>query len=394
MVTPVVDWSDVDGVLIALEVLPQPVGEVDHESEPHERLLALLPHLYALGVARIRREVFPRDDLQQSAKSGPLFFPTVGFEPVAPEDAAHANGAKPTATERLAGFWTIRTCVGVIGDRTVVTIRLPDLLCTGTPESEPAYRTPLERDLPIPRRFLAGRFPRLSRGPEAVDIAEGIAMHHAATARAVAEKARKALRAAESSAGHMVVDGEQSEASGSQRADALRELERISEITQQIDRQLSRELRRLTDYGDCQHPVGTQADVRFGFALDEIRSLRTELSTTRAAIVGHIQVQDQNERERFQFVVALLGSAILIPTLVAAIYGANVNVPGENSWTGFRALLLFILAFFIIGVLAVNQFWASGWAPRRNWLQKRWIKVAALGVAAISMTLAIIAAVP
>jgi hypothetical protein len=398
MQTPTIDWSDVEDVLAALEILPDAVGEVDHRSDADARLLALLPHLYALGVARVRCEVFDRKDLQQAAGDGPLFFPTVGFEPVEPKDASSRNGADPSRSANSAGFWTIRTCVGVIGDRTVVSIRLPDLLCTGTPGSHPEYRTPLERDLPIPRRFLVGRFPKLSKGPEAVDIAEGIAVHHAATARAVAEEARKALRDVEANAGHLPATGSNGEKSdsgpgdsGSQRADvALRELERISEITHQIDRQLSRELRRLADYGECQHPVGEQAEKRFGFALDEIRSLRTEIATTRAAIVGHIQVQDQTERERFQFIVALLGSAILIPTLVAAIYGANVNVPGENSWTGFRALLLFILASFIVGVLAVNEFWASGWAPKRNWLQKGWIKVVALAVAAASLTSAII----
>ncbi len=57
--------------------------------------------------------------------------------------------------------------------------------------------------------------------------------------------------------------------------------------------------------------------------------------------IGHaITTADQADRERFHFVAAVLASAILVPTLVASIYGANVALPAKDSWRGFIALML------------------------------------------------------
>jgi hypothetical protein len=394
MPTPEIDWSAVEGVLTTLELIPGPIAEIDHESHPSVRLLALLPHLYALGVARIRREVVGRKELtgHHRADEGLLFFPTVGFQRAQPrEDGPAGESAADSAA--LTDLWTVRMSVGVVGN-TVITVRLPDLLCTGIRGSGVSYRSALDADLPVPRRFLAGRFPKLGSGPEAKDIAEAIAIQHAATARAVAEQARTALRAVEVKAGlHLDADTDPAEERLPQPREALHELEQIAEIAQQIDRQLSRELRRLTDYGDREEVVAAHAKVRYTFALDEIHALRSEISTARAAIVGDIQARDQDDREKFQFIVALLGSAILIPTLVAAIYGANVNLPGEDSWTGFIALLLFVISFAVLGVLTVNELWARGWVPRQRWLERVPVRLAAAGLGVVTLILGIVAAI-
>ncbi|MFY9488750.1 MAG: CorA family divalent cation transporter [Solirubrobacterales bacterium] len=47
---------------------------------------------------------------------------------------------------------------------------------------------------------------------------------------------------------------------------------------------------------------------------------------------------------RFQRMITLVGAAILVPALIAGIFGANVRVPGEGSSSGFWAMLLFMVA--------------------------------------------------
>ena len=367
--TPEIDWCRVEPALKTLGVITKGMSDVTPGDNLESRTITILPHLYALGVARVRSELHARDNMGGQKERSLLVFPTVGFHPVE-GDGAHGD---------TCSYWVVRTCVGVI-DKVVVSIRLPDLLCTGTPGPD-QYRTPVGADLPVPKRFFAGRFPQLSGGPSAENVAEAIAMHHSATARAAAEQAREALRAAERKAGAVVAD--EDDARTPRPRDALHELERISEVIQQVDRQLSRELRRLADFDKGTHPAARNAEMRYRFALDEIRSIRNEVATGRSAIVGSIQAREQDEREKFQFIVALLGSAILIPTLVAAVYGANVKLPGERDTTGFIGLILFILSFAVLGVLAVNAMWARGWVPREHW-RGGW-RTRALAIAGVAL---------
>lgn len=392
MQPPRIDWTNAEPVLKELELVPDSIAEIDTDSEAQVRIIALLPHLYAFGVARIRRETLRREKLDHEVGDELLFFPTVGFD--AARDARPENGPPDTVPGRLPSFWTIRTAIAVIG-KVVLSVRLPDYLCTPDPSSDPCYRSPLGRDLRLPRRFLAGRFPGISYGPEALDVAEGIAVHHAATARAVAERARNALRGVELTAGHLDShDGSHAREDG-ERPDprrALAELERIAEIAQQVDRQLDRSLRRLTDYGNREELVAGQARVRFRYALDEIRGLRKEVATTRTAIAAHMQGREQNDREKFQLLAALLASAILIPTLVAAVYGANVTLPSKESWGGLKALLLFIFSFSIFGVLLVAEFWSRNWVLSPRSAKSKVAKGVAIAVAAITLIVALVLA--
>jgi CorA-like Mg2+ transporter protein len=47
------------------------------------------------------------------------------------------------------------------------------------------------------------------------------------------------------------------------------------------------------------------------------------------------------ETERFQRLLTLVGTTVLVPGLVAAVFGANVDLPGKNSLDGFYAMLCF-----------------------------------------------------
>lgn len=70
--------------------------------------------------------------------------------------------------------------------------------------------------------------------------------------------------------------------------------------------------------------------VHYRYALDEIRGFDDDCDLIREIAIARISQRERAEQDRFQFVAAFLASLILIPTLVAAIYGADVKLPGAG----------------------------------------------------------------
>ena len=315
---PVIDWSDVDAVL-------DTVGVGRSNLETHDReLLERLPHLYGRGVARVAREVWGPD----AGTDTPLrFFPTVAFRPI--------KGTEPPQ------FWIVRATVGVIGD-IVVTVRLPDLKST---DKRGVFDYERRGRLEVARRY----FP-MADDLTADDVAEAIGLQQASTARAVSEVLRTRLTAIE-----RAPRGE----SHRKRRNDLEDAGRIVEMTDtlyQLDRQLERLLRRVElNASDVMGRSGApDMAVRYRFALDELRSLEGNGRLASQAIA-------QAERERFERVAATLASVILVPTLFASIYGANVELPGKDSWGGLALLTATIVALAALGLLFIARM-----LPRRS----------------------------
>ena len=100
------------------------------------------------------------------------------------------------------------------------------------------------------------------------------------------------------------------------------------------------EARRVEDFIER-----TLADLR---ALSE--SLLTSLN-----LVATVTASRQSEKaEHFQEVVAAIAAVLLVPTLVATIYGANTSLPGENRWWGFAYMILAMAATAAIALLALK----------------------------------------
>jgi hypothetical protein len=187
-------------------------------------------------------------------------------------------------------------------DATVISVRLPDLLCAGREVREDDPREadfePIPDPVIIPDRF----FPS---DPTAQELAEGIAHHQAATARSASEQLRTHLREVESlpdtepeEAAQTGDEGDHGEARQSTRHKA-REREHqgrklvldMTATVDTLDRQVSRVLRRFGSYGTGSDTSGARASrpglvpqetsLRYRFALDEIRA-------TVEAIVGFL----------------------------------------------------------------------------------------------------------
>jgi hypothetical protein len=317
---PELDWTDVHGVLDALGIGPFAL-------DPHERrLLERLPYLYGRGVARVAREVW---GARSAAPAQLRFFPTVAFRPM------EENPDPPR-------FWTVRANVGVIRN-VVVTVRLPDLWWDD--EGECFDYTP-GGPLDVAQRF----FPRTD-DLSADDVAEAIGLQQASTARAVSESIRTRLTKIERASRREVGSGARRDRKA-KHENASRVID-MTDTLYQLDRQLERLLRRVELNASDVVGQSSSSDiaVRYRFALDELRSLEGNGRLASEAI----RTAERAEREHFEFVAAIVASVILVPTLVATIYGANVKLPAKDSWAGFAALVGSIVACVVLALLLVRK---------------------------------------
>ena len=336
---PEVSWAGVEPVLEHVGLLQQ---ELD---EDEARLLRRLPYVFERGVARTAREVWGSAPAIGSVPADrarpPRFFAGVAFLPVAGDDA-HC-------------FWTVRLTLAAIRN-VVVTVRLPDLRWDDE-KADFAYCPGGPLDVP-------GRFFPLADDIGAEDIADGIALHLASTAREVTKRIRPELMSIERRWARSD-DKATSAVRGTALADA-RHVTNITETLYQLDRQVSRLLRRFGPEGTDDRPalhVPSGIAQRYRFALDELRSLEADCRLASDAAARAINEQEREDRERFHLVAAMLASAILIPTLVATVYGANVKLPAEQTPRGFIALMLFIVACAFAGWLVISEWWQRAWGP-------------------------------
>ena len=316
---PQLDWTDVLGVLDAVGVGPSAL-------DPQERrLLERLPYLYGRGVARVAREVW---GARSDAPAQLRFFPTVGFRP---------KREMPDPPR----FWTVRATVGVIRN-VVVTVRLPDLWWND--ERECFDYTP-GGPLDVAKRF----YPN-SDDLTADDVAEAIGLQQASTARAVSESIRTRLTKIERASRREVSGGARRDRKA--KHDNARRVIDMTDTLYQLDRQVERLLRRVEiNASDVVGQSSSDIAVRYRFALDELRSLEGNGRLASEAI----RTAERVEREHFEFVGAIVATVILVPTLVATIYGANVKLPAKDSWAGFAALVGSIIACVVLALYLVRK---------------------------------------
>jgi hypothetical protein len=343
---PIVDWTSLHPVLAAIG-LPRP-APADTDTARDRKLLFMLPYLYGRGVARVSWEVWGASTPPADVR----LLLTVGFEP---------------EFDALPRFWALRANIAVIRN-IAVSVRLPDLLCSGSrAENASTYRPPGRYDLPD-RFYPAG--PTI----HAEDVADAIALHQAATARVVSERVRSDLRDVER---RWAPEATSVGAHEPKRAIAERQrVTNVIEVVYQLDRQISRLLRRFGSHGNGDGVLPTEVKLRYQFALDELRSLQTDGRLASDAVESAIATREREDHERFQFIAAVLGAAILIPTLVASVYGANVALPAEESSNAFIGLLLFIGAFAGAGLLIISEAWQRRWAPGAGWFRSAAFRIA------------------
>jgi CorA-like Mg2+ transporter protein len=74
---------------------------------------------------------------------------------------------------------------------------------------------------------------------------------------------------------------------------------------------------------------------------------RESMATLASVQVGRqiaLSQRQAHETEKLQRTITLLGAGVLVPSVVAGVFGTNVAFPGANSKAGFWAMLLFMAA--------------------------------------------------
>jgi hypothetical protein len=121
-------------------------------------------------------------------------------------------------------------------------------------------------------------------------------------------------------------------------------------------------------------------------AADDARDAVARLSGLISSQQIVLSQRQSLETARFQRVVTIVGAAVLVPGLVAAIFGANVGFQGRESSQAFWAMLL-LMAGSGIGSYAVIRFLETGaWVQITQHRPVPWFKglpaVARLGMLA------------
>jgi hypothetical protein len=103
------------------------------------------------------------------------------------------------------------------------------------------------------------------------------------------------------------------------------------------------------------------------FFSKHLKGTMTEARNAVARLSGLISTQQivltqrQGEAtERFQRLITIIGAAVLVPGLVAAVFGANVDFPGRNSRGAFLAMLTLMAGSALASYAAIRSI-ESGW---------------------------------
>jgi len=276
-------------------------------------------------------------------------FPTVGFKPL--DESSRDGGSE---------YRMLRTIVGVVG-KVVITVRLPDRIFDDGGGRKPEKMTRLV----LPRRFLP-----LHRMPSSRDLAEAIGIHQANTVRAVVSQIRTRLYIHEEQARALADPSHRTQAGAAEMCTKIRaagkETEAHAEVAQQLERKIGQVLRRLGGAADAPEVAREMAPAEvarlYGLALEEIRNLQSSCRLTTDVIDKALADHEQRQSQQFQTVATALASTILVPTLIAAIFGASVNVPSEKSAIAFPVLVAVILILTAISYVALRK------AQKRDWV--------------------------
>jgi Mg2+ and Co2+ transporter CorA len=398
--TPRIFWGPMNAVLEALKMrAPAPQCE---EGEPAAtRLLRALPLAYSRGAfGTVRDALFEQsviDELERAAGEDSLTtFPTAGFLPGNEE----SEDAEVTYT-------VLHATVGVVGN-TIFSVRLPDTFCPELAEGNAlasAWKL-------VPPRVLT-RFLPQGRTGSGREVAEAIGMHQATSARAVAAEIRTRLQDIEQRAAKLNEDDSSSEDIGERDEEdkpveekeednhrkpklkvevskKAKKIDALAEVARQLDRNLSTILRRFSGEisgapDAVQELVPSETKRRYRFALDNVRALHDDCRLASQIVRHELATYEHSQRDRFQFLAAVLASVVLIPTLIASILGVNLGVPGEHSRVGFVAFVLAIGGLCAVGYSALRTAERYHWSPPSGQLKSH------LGVATAILVALVIA---
>lgn len=346
---PEVDWDAATPLFARLDVkLPEAV--TPGNGQLATEVLRILPFVYELGAARAFAEVLAPCKSERARA-----FPAAGFE-VSPPDSSPDQRFPADESFR---FRAVRLNVAS-ADNLVFTLRQHrrvgrvselTIQVKGGGTGPPPLQVPV-RYLPNARRV------------EANDLVDGIALYLGATCEWIAESVENNLAEVERNFFDDIVEkapaqlAREGEASGHLEA-AFQQLNDLGDVMRKVERELAMILQRAPASGaGSRGPEATAAvEPRYEAALKKVESLQMQLRLAGETMASALTTQQfvlaekhrriaegqRFEGEKLQRTGTLLASVVLVPGLVAAVYGANLPVPGRDNAQGVTAMVLFML---------------------------------------------------
>jgi hypothetical protein len=93
--------------------------------------------------------------------------------------------------------------------------------------------------------------------------------------------------------------------------------------------------------------------------------LSADIRADMDLLMLHSQATQQESAERLQGYLGKVTGLVLVPTLVAGLFGANTQLPGLGSWMGFEIMLVLMVLSAIAVYLAIHKLSESGSAADR-----------------------------
>ena len=392
---PMVKWDQVEPLLRCLGLPSPEATEPAADALPRE-VLRVLPFIYELGAARAFGEIRASDKIERGRS-----FAAAGFEVVGKEASGDSHfGFRPV-------------CLNIASvDNLVFTMpqrRLADE-STALPlrvEADLSGPPPLQ----VPLRYL----PASGQEVTANDVVDGIALYLGATCEWVVESAQDSLAEVEATFFREVTQTAPTElaredgAAGRLEA-AFSNLQELGAGMRRIGRELALILQRVPagSRGSGNREATARVEQRYENALKKVDELQMQLRlagetmasalTTQQFVIAEkhrrLDEERRTEGEKLQRAGTVLASLILVPGLVAAIYGANVPVPGRDHPQGVMAMLLFMLGgglltwalFTLVAQQEPGQTAGNDAAQPKPWYYSRGLRAA---IAAASTSIVI-----
>jgi CorA-like Mg2+ transporter protein len=95
-------------------------------------------------------------------------------------------------------------------------------------------------------------------------------------------------------------------------------------------------------------------------AKEKFAHLSSDIRADMDLLMLHSQATQQESAERLQGYLGKVTGLVLVPTLVAGLFGANTQLPGLGSWMGFEIMLLLMVLSAIAVYLAIHKLSESG----------------------------------
>jgi hypothetical protein len=97
-----------------------------------------------------------------------------------------------------------------------------------------------------------------------------------------------------------------------------------------------------------------EADDLIDRSLDSLREYSQALQQALSLSQSHIGKRQLEVAQDFQRTIEVITAVVVVPTLVAGVYGANTRLPGQQRWSGFELMLAVMIIGAVVAIVTLR----------------------------------------